>query len=149
MPPLHALQVPSILTPLPPLQIQLVTFLSTYSTFLEAPPVANFFSTSARTSPTPSSPIEWSPSLPPLQNPTSQSVLPNAETIREGTISCSQGKGSGGSTRSIRGTSNRDKRERQIGNSAQAIPAINEDHIPFQPEHIANVDESPKKRGWG
>ena len=125
-PPSHAPQVPPILTPLLPPQIQPVTFPSTHSTFLEAPPVANFFSASARASPTPSSPIEWSPSLPPPQNPTSQSVPPNAETA-----------------------SNRDGRERQIGSSAQAMPAINEDRIPLQPKHIANVDERPKKRGRG
>ncbi|MCJ1348862.1 hypothetical protein MMC31_007095, partial [Peltigera leucophlebia] len=125
-PPSHVPQVPPILTPLLPPQIQPVTFPSTHSTFLEAPPVANFFSASARAFPTPSSPIEWSPSPLPPQNPTSQSVPPNAETA-----------------------SNRNGRERQIGSSAQAMPAINEDRIPLQPKHITNVDERPKKRGRG
>ena len=66
-------------------------------------------------------------------------------------MSCSQGKESGGSTRSIRGASNRDGRERQISSTAQAMFAINKDRIPLQPEYITNVDERHKKRGrgWG
>ena len=119
---MHAPQISFILTPLLPPQIQPITFSSTHSTFLEAPPVANFFLASARTSPIPSFPIEWSPSLLPSQNPISQSVPPNTETA-----------------------SNRDGRERQIGSSAQAMPTINEDRIPLQPKHIANVNKKPKK----
>lgn len=76
-PPTHAPEVPSILTPLPPPQIQPATFPSIHSTFLEDPPVANFFLASARTSPTPSSPIELSPPPPlPPKNPTSQPSTP-------------------------------------------------------------------------